>query len=214
MKSECPLCKMIDEKTLNSIYDENGVIAFLSDTPSAEGHVIVMPKEHYPIIELVPDFVVAKVFVAVNKLSTQIFDAMNIQGTNIIVNNGVAAGQQIAHFMVHIIPRKEKDGLDFSWNPKQLNEEEMATVELSLKEETSGIGQFEEEHNKPISLDEHSNHDTQHKHAGHGNKHDSHQDKGHDNQESHGAHGHDSHGHGHSEHAENEIHFDPFKRTP
>ena len=82
-----------------------------------------------------------------------VFEILQAKGTNILIQNGVAAGQKTNHFMVHIIARKENDGLDFQWQSKQLNEEEMSTIELKLKEGTKGIGNFEKEEKKPVKID-------------------------------------------------------------
>jgi diadenosine tetraphosphate (Ap4A) HIT family hydrolase len=63
-----------------------------------------------------------------------------VQGTNIFVANGIPAGQTVAHFMVHVIPRKENDGVNLQWKAKQLTEEEISTVELKLKEQIQNVG--------------------------------------------------------------------------
>jgi len=152
MKEDCPVCESIHSNE-KKLYEDDKVVALMSKRPCTEGHVIVMPKEHYPIIELVPDYIISHLFTVVNKISIAVFDAVSAQGTNILVNNGIAAGQEWAHFMVHIIPRKEGDELSFVWNPKQLSEEEMSTIELNFKEETKNIGVFEEEKPKPVSID-------------------------------------------------------------
>ena len=39
-----------------------------------------------------------------------------------------------------------------AWQPKQLSEEEMSTVELKLKDECKNIGAFEKEKPKPKEL--------------------------------------------------------------
>ena len=85
-----------------------------------------------------------------NKLSTIIFEALQAQGTNIIIQNGIAAGQKQPHALINIIPRRKGDNLNFLRRPKQLNEEEMSTIELKLNEETQKVGEFEKEKEKPI----------------------------------------------------------------
>ena len=142
MSSEnCLVCQIIageipssviheDEKTL-SIIDVNG---------SNPGHCFVMPKEHFTIMEQMPDDLIADMFNVSNVISSAIFETLKVEGTNIFVTNGVAAGQTVAHFMINIIPRKDKDGINLQWEPKTLSEEEMATVELKLKEATQHIG--------------------------------------------------------------------------
>ena len=154
MKDDCPYCKLVKEKQNDALYEDDKIIAFLADKPAAKGHVVLMPKEHYPIIELVPDYIVSHLFSVANKVSSVIFDVLSAQGTNILVNNGIAAGQEIAHFAVNIVPRFESDGFDLVWKPKQLDETEMSTVELSLKEESQNIGAFEQESKEPIKVDD------------------------------------------------------------
>jgi diadenosine tetraphosphate (Ap4A) HIT family hydrolase len=71
---------------------------------------------------------VGDLFAVANDISVRLFEKMNISGTNIIVNNGVAAGQTVPHFMLNIIPRKENDGLDFQWPTKPVSDDIMADV--------------------------------------------------------------------------------------
>lgn len=110
---------------------------------SNPGHCFVMPKNHYPIIEQVPDTELGKLFQASNKISSAIFESLGTSGTNIFVANGIAAGQTVAHVTINVVPRKESDGVNLQWHPRQLNEEEMSTVELRLKEQTKSMGSFE-----------------------------------------------------------------------
>lgn len=148
----CEFCELM-EKGENKVYEDEKVVAMLSTRPASIGHILVMPKEHYPIIEQVPDYIIAHLFQITNKISTAIFEAIRVQGTNIIVTNGVAAGQRYNHFIVNIIPRAPDDGLSFQWKSKQLSEEEMSTVELQVKEKTKNIGGFEKEPEKPVEMD-------------------------------------------------------------
>lgn len=148
--NRCVLCERLKGK---NIYEDDKVVAFLDDKPMSLGHLVIVPREHYPIMEQVPDFVVEHLFKIVNKLGTAVFESLGAHGTNILINNGVPAGQEHSHFSVNIIPRRENDNINFDWQPKQLNEEEMSTAELGLKEETKFIGSFEKEKKKPISLD-------------------------------------------------------------
>ena len=104
---------------------------------------VVFPKKHYQIVEQIPDYEFGHLMNVVNKISTAVFEGAGAQGTNIIIQNGLAAGQQIPHVSVHIIPRRENDNLVLQWDTKQLPEEEMSTVELQLKEETKNIGAFQ-----------------------------------------------------------------------
>ena len=107
---KCEACELI--KGEEKIYEDDKVFAVLAKNPANYGHIWVVPKEHYTIIEQVPDFVMAHIGVVTNKISMALFESMKIQGTNIFIQNGVAAGQNIPHLIVHIIPRFENDGIN------------------------------------------------------------------------------------------------------
>jgi len=151
--TECEYCQITEKGKAKKIYEDEQLVVVLSEKPASLGHMIILPKKHYPIIENIPDYEVAHLFQIANRLSTIAFETLKMQGTNLIVNNGVAAGQDKAHFSIHIIPRRENDKIDFNWKAKQLTEEEMSTIELKLKEEAENIGEFEkEEKEKPQEI--------------------------------------------------------------
>lgn len=155
MSESCLFCQAVKGKTkLEKIYEDDKIVAVLHPRPAARGHVMVFSKKHYNILEQVPDFEVGEIFKKINKISIAAFEGVKAQGTNIIVQNGVAAGQEVPHVSVHIIPRTENDGLNFQWQPKQLTEEEMSTVELQLKKEAETIGDFKKEEKKePVEIE-------------------------------------------------------------
>ncbi len=148
----CEICEMIESKK-GLLYEDERAAVLLAPNPATLGHVLVVPKEHHPILEQVPDFVAGHLFNVANKVSSAIFESLNIQGTNVIIENGVAAGQSLPHVSLNVVPRLQNDNMNLSWQPKQLSEEEMSTVELKVKDFTKVIGDFEREKPKPIELD-------------------------------------------------------------
>ena len=155
-ETTCIFCQTVKGKTkLEKIYEDEKIIAVLHPTPAAKGHILVFPKKHYQIIEQIPDYEIGELFKKISKLSVAGFEGVKAAGTNMIIQNGVAAGQKTPHVCVNIIPRIENDGLNFQWQTKQLTEEEMSTVEMRIKEQTEGIGGFEKEEKKePVKLEE------------------------------------------------------------
>ena len=148
-RESCVVCQIIGNKVPSKkVYEDELVMAVLDVNGANPGHCFVMPKNHYPIIEQVPDIEIGRLFQVSNKISSAIFESLGVQGTNIFVANGIPAGQTVAHFTINVIPRKENDGINLQWQPKQLSEEEMSTVELKLKEQTKHIA-VEKEEKKP-----------------------------------------------------------------
>jgi len=123
----CKICESIKNSQLK-IYEDKNIIAMLNDKPATAGHIIMTTKEHYPIFENIPDELVAHIFSVANKLSTITFETLGAHGTNIIVNNGLTAGQKDPHFLVHVIPRRENDNIDFGWQPKKASEDEFNEI--------------------------------------------------------------------------------------
>jgi histidine triad (HIT) family protein len=140
MSEGCALCEIGAGKgSMKIVFEDKEVIAFLKQKPATFGHIILTTKKHYTIMDQVPDFEINHVFKIANKLSSAVFEALGGGGTNIIVQNGSGAGQIHPHFCVEIIPRRDNDGLNFQWANKQLSEEEMSTVELTIKQETASL---------------------------------------------------------------------------
>lgn len=138
MNKMCEYCELLAAKDL-VIYEDETVAALLAPRPSSLGHILVIPKEHHTIMERTPDDVTVKMFNVANQMSLLLFNNLQVKGTNIFLENGVAAGQQVAHVALHVLGRLPEDGLDFQWEPKELSDEEMSEIEKRIKE---GIGVF------------------------------------------------------------------------
>jgi histidine triad (HIT) family protein len=151
--AKCEICDFIKNNKLQTIYEDDKIVAALAIKPSFNGHVLVLPKKHYSIIEQVPDHEVAQLFWVANKISIILFESLQVQGTNIFVQNGTSAGQTYSHFMINIVPRMPEDNINLEWQPKQLTQEELSTVELKIKDQTKSIGHFEQEQRDPVNMD-------------------------------------------------------------
>ena len=142
-KKQCIFCQIISGKVKSKkIYEDEEVIAILDVNPANPGHILIMPKEHYSIMPQIPDDEIGHIFMVAKSLSNASLRALEVQGSNIIVANGVAAGQRAQHFMVHLIPRKEKDNIGFQVPQKTLPEDELKKIAKVLSE---SLGKKEEE---------------------------------------------------------------------
>src|SRR3989344_5182784 len=98
----CMICDGIAEGKV--VYDDGAVVVLLEQHPAALGQSIVTTRRHFPIIEQVPDALVGTIFSVANKISTATFESLGAHGTNLLVSNGVAAGQDAPHFSIAIVP--------------------------------------------------------------------------------------------------------------
>ena len=125
-KKQCIFCQIVQGKVQSrKIYEDEKALAILDINPANPGHALLMTKEHYSIMPQLPDEDIAHIFMAAKALSNSMLRSIDAQGTNIIVMNGIAAGQRAQHFMVHIIPRKDKDGVEFLLPQKTMSQEEI-----------------------------------------------------------------------------------------
>lgn len=142
-KKQCIFCQIIIGKVQSrKVYEDDEVIAILDVNPANPGHILIMPKEHYSIMPQIPDDEIGHIFAVAKALSNTSLRALEVQGSNIIVANGVAAGQRAQHFMVHLIPRKENDNLGFQIPQKAIPEDELKKITEMLSE---GLGVKSEE---------------------------------------------------------------------
>lgn len=106
-KQNCIFCKIIKgEIPSKKLHEDSKCIAVLDINPANEGHVILLPKEHYAIMPQVPVDVLAHMAMLTKKISKALLLSTLGKSTSIFVANGAVAGQKAPHFMIHIIPRK------------------------------------------------------------------------------------------------------------
>jgi len=134
-KKQCIFCQIIDGKVSSKkVYEDEVCIAILDINPANPGHLLLMPKEHYSIMPMVPDEEIAHLGMVSKALSHALLKALKVTGTNIFIANGPAAGQRAQHFMIHVIPRKEGDGVGMSIPEKQVSEAELSEVKKAVQE--------------------------------------------------------------------------------
>lgn len=118
-KANCPFCKIIaGEIPARKVYENEQFLIVLDINPATEGHMLVVPKEHYPILPFMPVDAQKKLFVLLRDVMVLARNAMVAYGATLFIANGQAAGQNVNHFMVHVIPREKNDGL-YELHPKQ-----------------------------------------------------------------------------------------------
>jgi histidine triad (HIT) family protein len=131
--SECVFCQIIRKQLPASVvYEDEQVIAFLSNRPVNEGHTLVLPKKHYENIYEISEEEVAYLFRVVKRIVHAVRDAMGAEGIRVVQNNGWAAGQVIFHMHVHIIPMMPNEGFSHGKayrDPTQPRHEELLEMD-------------------------------------------------------------------------------------
>jgi len=109
--SECIFCQIIQKQLPSTVvYEDEQVVAFLSNHPVNEGHTLVVPKKHYANIYEISQDETAYLFKIVKRVALAVRDSVEAEGIRIVQNNGEAAGQVVFHLHVHVIPMKPQEG--------------------------------------------------------------------------------------------------------
>jgi histidine triad (HIT) family protein len=109
----CPFCDLIRGAGEASMcYEDTEVVSFMDIQPVNAGHVLVVPREHYESLEDIPHALATHLFDVAMQLAPVVQHVGGADGMNIVVNSGAAAGQDVFHFHVHVIPRCAGDGFD------------------------------------------------------------------------------------------------------
>jgi histidine triad (HIT) family protein len=136
--NDCLFCKIAaGEIPAEKIYEDSGAIAFLDINPINPGHTLIIPKEHYRNIFEMPDETLSQIAPLVKKISEALKESLDADGINIGMNNEPAAGQEVFHAHIHIMPRYENDGYKM-WHGKPYKDKDeikvvASKIESSLK---------------------------------------------------------------------------------
>lgn len=111
MADDCIFCSIIDgDISGHIVHETEHAVAFLDANPLAAGHTLVVPRNHHGRIEDVPVEEAAELFGAVHQLVPKIEAAVGADSISVGINDGEAAGQEVPHTHIHIVPRFEGDG--------------------------------------------------------------------------------------------------------
>jgi histidine triad (HIT) family protein len=130
----CIFCKIIKgEISCKKVYEDETVLAFLDINGITEGHTLVIPKEHYTNIFDIPEESLSNIIKVVKKLSVLYKEKLGCDGINVVNANDKSAHQSVFHYHMHIIPRKENDGIDLDFHGVSRTNEELDKVLEKIK---------------------------------------------------------------------------------
>lgn len=113
MKDDCIFCKIIKGEIPSfKIYEDEKTYAFLDIKRDVVGHTLVIPKKHFVNLLDCDDEYLTAVMDTVKKISRHYTGNCGFSGVNLINCSGLSAQQSVFHFHVHIIPRRDDDGLN------------------------------------------------------------------------------------------------------
>lgn len=113
--ADCIFCAIVQGRGEASVvYEDDQVFAFMDYFPINPGHTLVIPKEHYAGLQELPPEIGGEIFKVAMRVDGAIRHSdIPCAGTNLLLANGRAAGQEVFHLHLHVIPRLVGDGSGF-----------------------------------------------------------------------------------------------------
>jgi histidine triad (HIT) family protein len=109
----CTFCDILQGAAeVSMCYEDVDVVGFMDIQPVNAGHVLVVPRKHYESLEDIPHALAMHLFEVAMELAPVVKHVADADGLNLVVNSGAAAGQDVFHYHVHVIPRRPDDGFD------------------------------------------------------------------------------------------------------
>lgn len=117
--SDCIFCKIIRREALASVVTEDdATLAFMDIRPMVPGHVLVVPKVHAAYLEELRDGSTGPILETARKVAIAIRrSGLRCEAVNLYLANGEAAGQEVFHVHMHVIPRYRGDGFGIRAGP-------------------------------------------------------------------------------------------------
>ncbi|MBS3065549.1 HIT domain-containing protein [Candidatus Pacearchaeota archaeon] len=110
----CIFCKIASEDVKSEVLKESeNFIAIKDVNPVAEGHTLIIPKQHFVTLLDIPNNLGEELLKFEKEVSSYLLEKKHGDGFNMIMNNFPSAGQFVMHAHIHLIPRKDKDGIRF-----------------------------------------------------------------------------------------------------
>ncbi len=111
-ESGCVFCEIVEgTRDARVVYESDSVLALIDPRQANPGHVLVIPKEHFPDIYALSAEAGSEIMRAVILLSRAVRRAFELDGLSIWQSNGRGAHQEVPHVHFHVHPRKTDDGL-------------------------------------------------------------------------------------------------------
>lgn len=117
--SHCVFCAIIAGEAESSVvYDDEHTIVFMDIRPFTSGHLLVVPKTHAANLAALDPADGGRLFQVGQRVAAALREsAVAADGINFFLADGVAAGQEVFHVHLHVVPRTAGDGFGLRGRP-------------------------------------------------------------------------------------------------
>jgi histidine triad (HIT) family protein len=115
----CIFCRIVEGKEKASFVAQGSdAVAFLDLHPINEGHTLIVPRKHAASIGEVDEIAAVAMWSLARRVATGLrASGLRCEAINLFLADGAAAGQEVFHSHLHVIPRWQGDGFEIKFPP-------------------------------------------------------------------------------------------------
>lgn len=110
----CIFCKIAKKEIPSEIiFEDDLILAFKDINPQSPSHILIIPKEHYPSLNEIPEEkkeILSHILMNIKKIAQQ--TGASEKGYRVVLNTGKNAGQEVFHVHFHLL-----SGRRMTWPP-------------------------------------------------------------------------------------------------
>jgi histidine triad (HIT) family protein len=135
---ECVFCAIGGGRAPASVVHDEGDLLVIADLrPMSTGHLLVIPRAHSAGLHDLPAEIGGRLFQVGQRMAGALRrSGVRCEGVNLFLADGVAAGQEVPHVHLHVLPRHPGDGVtiraNLSVRPRAELDELAAVVRAAL----------------------------------------------------------------------------------
>ena len=132
--ADCPFCSIAaGDAPASVVYDGPETIAFMDLNPVTEGHVLVVPRAHTPGLGGLVPATGGRMFAVAQKVAATLRGSdVPTDGVNLFLADGEAAGQEVFHVHLHVIPRTEDDDVTVTADRSRADRDDLDALAAQL----------------------------------------------------------------------------------
>ena len=132
--SNCIFCRIVAKEIPAAVvYEDEHTLAFMDAGQVNPGHVLVAAKGHAENLYELNDAQASALLRTAARVARAIRAAYQPEGLSVYQANGKAAWQSVFHYHMHLVPRREGDGMALTWPAKNPPREKLAEYAAEIR---------------------------------------------------------------------------------